>query len=550
MFSCKQKFFYKTGFHLSGKKSLDVNVNVYNLIFYLGKRKNIFIIKFTNFLYNFRISLFFLYRIISLRGKVLAFDERFYIRRCLVFFLNRANQHYLTKHWIGGTLTNFKNFQLFFYQIVKGFLSVKKYYDFFIYFFGLKRMQQIPSLLILTNPNNSIVALQEGARLSLPILSLVNVNTENTLGINFPIPCNNIDFKSLYVFYTIVGDAMLYGWLRPVSFYFKKFFRRLKFFRKIDLIKKSYNFLYHNFEFLKAKHFIWKFDLFLNKFGLLFFKNKNFLNYFEKKTRFIFKTTVIDSNLKILKKKFFKNSFFKLWFLKKIFKFKKKKRRKLYKKLFKYRRRHRIKRKRFKILRFFKFKVRIFIKKFKKLKKRSFIKSFYYKSLIRYNFYKIFYKRKKFLNLLKKIKYEEEHVEDILNEFDELPEERKQKMLKKLNESFSVLNPDHIKSEKKDKNFLKISKFLFTKKFNLHIFKFCRIFKKINLKILKLNNIFYFPTYNNKNLSNIKFNKKKNYLKVFQQRRKYFFNYRKSQKTNSVYSNKYLNVLYLKLLND
>jgi len=119
-------FFYKTGMYLGGNKSINTELNLFNLVFFLGKRKSFFIINYQHFIYNIRICLFFLYRLISLRGKILAFDDRFYIRRCLIFFFNRANQNYVIKHWIGGTLTNFKNFQIFFLQITKGLLSVKK----------------------------------------------------------------------------------------------------------------------------------------------------------------------------------------------------------------------------------------------------------------------------------------------------------------------------------------------------------------------------------------------------------------------------------------
>jgi ribosomal protein S2 len=308
-------FFYKTGMYLGGNKSINTELNLFNLVFFLGKRKSFFIINYQHFIYNIRICLFFLYRLISLRGKILAFDDRFYIRRCLIFFFNRANQNYVIKHWIGGTLTNFKNFQIFFLQITKGLLSVKKYYDLFIYYYGLKNMQQMPSLVILTNPNEENVAFQETFRLAIPVVSLVDINTKNTFGITFPIPSSTTNKKSLFIFYSILGDSLMYGFLKPVSYFFNLFIKRLKKIRQnIFLDQKIYQITYNNIIHLFFKKVI-------NNFKIvdIFLKNK-YLKYIQKRKIFNLRFFFNIGSKKKIHKKFFKNSFFVLWALKRILK--------------------------------------------------------------------------------------------------------------------------------------------------------------------------------------------------------------------------------------
>jgi len=98
------------------------------------------------------------------------------------------------------------------------------YYDLYLYYYGLRTMQQLPSLIILTNTTEENVCLQEGFRLGIPLMGLVDITTKNTNGLTFPIFSNKNSFKSLIIFYSIIGDSLLYGWLKPVSFFFCNFF--------------------------------------------------------------------------------------------------------------------------------------------------------------------------------------------------------------------------------------------------------------------------------------------------------------------------------------
>ncbi len=315
MFLLQPSFFYNAGMHLGGSKSLSIN-NFNSNLFY-GKRKSFYVFNYKFFIYNLRISLFFLYRLISLRGKVLAFDDRFEIRRCLLFFLNRARQYYIVKNWIGGTLTNFKNFQIFFVQILKGSLSFKKYDDFFFYFYGMRNMYQLPSLIVLSNPNCSIASLQESFRIGIPIMSLTNMNTLNSNILTFPVPGNNQEFKSLFVFYSIIGDCLLFSLFKPVSLFFINFFKRLNLFRKLFFFNLS------NFFFpLKKNWFL--FEKSVQKFNNNIFLNFYYLNKKKKlKNKKNFNNYILFKKKKF-NNKFFFNSFVLSWFIKKVLKKKKK----------------------------------------------------------------------------------------------------------------------------------------------------------------------------------------------------------------------------------
>lgn len=556
-------FFYRTGMFIGGIRNMDSELNKFNLVFFLGKKKSFFIINYKRFVYNIRICLFFLYRLISLRGKVLGYDDRFYIRRCLVFFFKRANQNYIIKHWIGGTLTNFKKFRIFFFQILKGYISIKKYYDLFLYYYGLKTMNQIPSLIIFTNLDNESVALQESFRLAIPIVSLIDIVTKNIFGITFPIPCNLTTKKTLIIFYSIIGDTFLYGLLKPVSYFFNMFLKRLKNIRKLSLsFKILKQRIYTNIvSYLKLK---------LNKNFKLsnFFLINNFFYYFRKKKIFNLKF-FFNYKKKKFTKEFFKTSFFILWSFKKLLKIKKrkKKRRNIYKKIFKYKKRQ----KRYKFFTVFK----ILKKRLNKVLKKTYLYHFkkylkkysYLNYMILYYRYKNQYKKKQINLIVEQAKNEQEDIEEIFEKFNDLPEDRKIKKLKKLNENFEKLKIIYLKKDLSIINkFIKIN---FIKKFNLvKILKFKLknkgffLLKKLKISNSKnyflidklINNDLFVNFKNNNSFNNRQqkldffFKKKKKYLFLLKNRREnnnFYINYNKDNKIISK-----INILYSRIQND
>lgn len=557
-------FFYRTGMFIGGIRNIDSELNKFNIVFFLGKKKSFFIINYKRFVYNIRICLFFLYRLISLRGKVLGYDDRFYIRRCLVFFFKRANQNYIIKHWIGGTLTNFKKFRIFFFQILKGYISIKKYYDLFLYYYGLKTMHQIPSLMIFTNLNNENVALQESFRLAIPIISLIDIITKNIFGITFPIPCNLNNRKTLIIFYSIIGDTFLYGLLRPVSYFFNMFLKRLKTIRKLLLSYQIFNQkIYTNIiSYLKIK--------LKKKFELSnFFLINNFCYYFRKKKLFNLKFFFNYKKKKFIKE-FFKISFFISWSLKNLLKIKKKnkKRKNMYKRIFKYKK----KQKKYKFFNGFK----ILKKKLNKILKKTYLSYFkkylrkykYLNYIILYYQYRNQYKKRQINLLLKQAENEQEDIEDILEEFNDLPEDRKIKKLKKLNENFEKLKIIYLKKDLDITNkFIKIN---FVKKFNLiKLLKFkvkkkgfflLKKLKTSNLKNYELiidmlrNNILFINFKNNNNFNNKQkeldffLKKKKNYLFLLKNRRENTNLYNNYNKDNKIILK--INILYSRIQND
>ncbi|MDP1629300.1 MAG: 30S ribosomal protein S2 [bacterium] len=114
---------------------------------------------------------------------------------------------YVTQRWIGGTLTNFKIIQnrLNYYKdLVKkrdaGELQKytkkeqlefgKKIVKLEQKFGGIFNLNQLPSLIFVVNPKHDDTAVREARRNKIPIVALVNTDTDPGL-IDWPIPANN-----------------------------------------------------------------------------------------------------------------------------------------------------------------------------------------------------------------------------------------------------------------------------------------------------------------------------------------------------------------------
>jgi len=79
MLSFYYSFFSRTGFHFGGLKSKDKDINFQNYPVFLGKRSNLMVIDLKHTFYSLRISLFFLIKIITLRGKILGIETREFV---------------------------------------------------------------------------------------------------------------------------------------------------------------------------------------------------------------------------------------------------------------------------------------------------------------------------------------------------------------------------------------------------------------------------------------------------------------------------------------
>lgn len=224
-------FKYHYGFHLVGKRISGKNLNSFNKYFLYGLRKSFFVMNFEEFIFNFRITLFFLIRLITLRGKILVVDSREFLRSCLIYFFIKSKHYYQIQKWIGGTLSNFKFFRSFYLFIYKKKMSFTKYFFFVNYFRGILAMKQLPNLIVCTNSEEQLTVLQESFRVGIPLCATITPFSIN-FGVTFPLIYNNNDKSTLVCFYQFLRNCIFLGLFKEIFFFYKNFFLRLKKIRK------------------------------------------------------------------------------------------------------------------------------------------------------------------------------------------------------------------------------------------------------------------------------------------------------------------------------
>lgn len=166
--------------------------------FLLGYRNDIHIINITYTSFQFKLVINFLINIFSLRQKVLIIRELdfFHFARTLQL----KNIFYYDKKWIGGCLTNFKRVR-----------NNSKFKELNNSTNSLSFLRYMPSAVFFFDVNQSKWALLEALNLDVPVVSIVDTNTEFLNYINYPIVANNQAFESLYLYVTLIKNSALKG---------------------------------------------------------------------------------------------------------------------------------------------------------------------------------------------------------------------------------------------------------------------------------------------------------------------------------------------------
>ena len=139
----------------------------------------------------------------------------------------RCGMFYVNERWLGGTLTNFstvkksikrlKNYEKMetdgTYEKLtkKEILHIEREKEKLEKILGgIKEINKLPGLIYIVDPKKEAIALREADRLDIPIVALIDTNSDPDL-IDFPIPGNDDAFKSINLITRTIADAVLAG---------------------------------------------------------------------------------------------------------------------------------------------------------------------------------------------------------------------------------------------------------------------------------------------------------------------------------------------------
>ena len=139
----------------------------------------------------------------------------------------QAGQFYVSKRWLGGTLTNFQTIKVSIDRMKKidqmrerGDLEPfskkekarieKEYTRLNDYLEGIRDMKKSPDALFVVDINKENIAVAEAQRLGIPVVALVDTNCDPDR-IQYPIPGNDDATRSIEFFVRLVSQACLSG---------------------------------------------------------------------------------------------------------------------------------------------------------------------------------------------------------------------------------------------------------------------------------------------------------------------------------------------------
>jgi small subunit ribosomal protein S2 len=138
-----------------------------------------------------------------------------------------CGQFYVTKRWLGGTLTNFQTIKAsidrlrkleimkekgeFQYFTKKELAKVEKEHARLVdYHEGIREMKDTPGILFVVDLKKEHIAVAEATRLGIPVVGIADTNADPEI-IEYPIPGNDDAIRSIKMFANLVAEAYLEG---------------------------------------------------------------------------------------------------------------------------------------------------------------------------------------------------------------------------------------------------------------------------------------------------------------------------------------------------
>ncbi len=211
----------EAGVHL-GHKTLRWNPKMKKYIF--GKRDAIHIIDLTQTLELTKVALEKVHDVISNNGKILFVSTKKQASEAIAEVAKETDQYFVNYRWLGGMLTNWGTISNSIKKLKKletdlaaenrGFtkkellkMSVKKD-KLQRSLGGIAEMKKIPDLVFIIDTNYESLAIQESAKLGIPIIAILDSNS-NPDGIDFPIPGNDDARRAIDLYCNLIKETIL-----------------------------------------------------------------------------------------------------------------------------------------------------------------------------------------------------------------------------------------------------------------------------------------------------------------------------------------------------
>lgn len=158
-------------------------------------------------------------------GKILFVGTKKQAAEAVEECATKAENYFVNERWLGGTLTNFRTIrtrvrrmeeieqmekdETFALLPKKEVIKIKKEYDKLnINLRGIRNMRRLPQLMIVVDPNEEIIAVKEAKKLGIPVLGIVDTNSDPDL-VDYVVPGNDDAVKSVSLLLGALNNAVL-----------------------------------------------------------------------------------------------------------------------------------------------------------------------------------------------------------------------------------------------------------------------------------------------------------------------------------------------------
>ncbi|MFZ5914985.1 MAG: 30S ribosomal protein S2, partial [Pseudomonadota bacterium] len=194
--------------------------------FIFGSRNNIHVIDLTQTVPLLYRAMESVRDVVAGGGRVLFVGTKRQAARPIAESARRCAQYYINERWLGGTLTNWKTIsnsirrlKSLEEQLEAGSLGLTKKELLQLTrqrdklessLGGIKDMGGIPDLIFIIDTNKESLAVQEAAKLGIPVVAILDSNSDPD-GILYPIPGNDDASRAIDMYCHLISSACLDG---------------------------------------------------------------------------------------------------------------------------------------------------------------------------------------------------------------------------------------------------------------------------------------------------------------------------------------------------
>ena len=136
----------------------------------------------------------------------------------------RSDSYYVSKRWLGGTLTNFRTIRRRINRLdqiekmekdgtfdklpKKEVIKIRKEYEKLnSYLCGLREMKKLPQAMVIVDPKKEINAINEARKLNIPVFGVVDTNCDPDM-VDYVIPGNDDAVRSVKLMIGVLTNAI------------------------------------------------------------------------------------------------------------------------------------------------------------------------------------------------------------------------------------------------------------------------------------------------------------------------------------------------------